>query len=157
MRRLALVRARPAALAALAALTLLAACGGEERLPQACITARAADVLKVLEQAPERATLADGTPLSACIDRAEDDAQLQTLGITFVAVADHLAARVERSPRAAFQLGFLMGAAERGAGPTGGTQAELVQRLEQTVSFQLGSAARERELLRGIAAGRSDG
>lgn len=157
MRRPAFVRARAAALAALSALALLAACGGEERLPQACIGARAGDVLKALEQAPAHATLADGTPLSACIDRAEDDAQLQTIGITFVAVADQLAARVQRSPRAAFQLGFLMGAAERGAGPTGGTQAELVQRLEQTVSFRIGSGTRERELLRGVAAGRSGG
>lgn len=157
MRRPALARARVVALTALVALPPLAGCGGEKPMPQACVQARSGDVLRALHAAPARVALADGTLLSTCIDRAEDDAQLQNLGITFVAVADRLAGRVAADPAAAFQLGFLMGAAERGAGPTGGTQAELVQRLEQVVSFQTGSPARKAEVLRGLAAGRRDG
>lgn len=155
MRRPDFVRARTAALLALATLPQLAGCGGKAPLPRACLQASQRDVLDALGRLP--VALADGTPLSTCIDRAEDDAQLQALGMTFVAVADELAMRVARSPEAAFQLGFLIGAAERGAGPTGGTQAELVQRLEQVVSFQLDSAAREATVLRGIAAGRRAG
>lgn len=157
MRRPDFVRARTAALLALATLPQLAGCGGKAPLPRACLQASQRDVLDALGRLPGPVALADGTPLSTCIDRAEDDAQLQALGMTFVAVADELAMRVARSSEAAFQLGFLIGAAERGAGPTGGTQAELVQRLEQVVSFQLDSAAREATVLRGIAAGRRAG
>jgi hypothetical protein len=115
------------------------------------------EVLQALSGAPAHARLADGTLLSTCIDRSESDADLQNLGITFVAVADRLTARIRRDPEAAFQLGFLIGAAERGAGPTGGTQGELVQRLQQVIAFQADTPAVEAEVLRGIEAGRRSG
>lgn len=101
--------------------------------------------------------LPGGTLLSTCVDRAEDDADLQNLGLIFVAVADRLTARSEREPDAAFQLGFLVGAAQRGAGETGGTQAELVQRLQQTIAFRAERAPVRAQVLRGIAAGRARG
>lgn len=157
VRRLVLVRARVVALTAFAAVLLLASCSNEQPPPSACAQAASADVQEALRGAPERAVLSDGTLLSTCVDRAEDDAALQTLGLSLVAVADRLAEKVATSPRAAFELGFLIGAAERGAGPSGGTQAELVQRLEQTVSFRTGSKAREAEIMRGRAAGSRDG
>lgn len=148
--------ARP--LATAVALALLAGCGEEEPLPQSCVQARPADVLDALGRAPGSVVaLADGTLLSACIDRAESDAELQSLGISLVAVADALGAQVEEDPQAAFRLGFLLGAAERGAGPTGGTQAELVQRLEQAVAFRTDDPARNAQVLRGAAAGRERG
>lgn len=135
----------------------IAGCADEPTLSSACLDADAADVMQVLRGAPEHATLSDGTPLSACIDHAEDDGQLQTIGLTFVAVADRLGRELPTSSAAAFQLGWLIGAAERGAGPTGGTQAELVYRLEQTASFGDGAAARRADVMRGIAAGKRDG
>lgn len=145
-------------LATALALPLLAGCGEEEPLPQSCVQANPAEVLSALRRAPGRVVaLPDGTLLSACIDRAESDAELQTLGISFVTVADRLGAQVERDRDAAFRLGFLLGAAERGAGPTGGTQAELVQRLEQAVAFRTDDAARNAEVMRGVAAGREAG
>lgn len=152
---------RPGALAAtfatVVALPALTGCGGKPPLPQACVQASAADVERVLAQAPGHAVLADGTRLSTCVDRAIDDADLQTLGLTFVAVSDQLAAEVGRREGAAFQLGFLVGAAQRGAGPTGGPQGELVQRLQQGIAFQAETPRERAELLRGVAAGRRDG
>lgn len=141
------------AVAALAA----AGCGEEATLPSACSQATADEVLQLLAAAPERAALPDGTLLSQCVDRAEDDGALQTLGLTFVAAADRLAAQLGRDPDAAFRLGFLIGAAERGAGPTGGLQGELVHRLQQTVAFRADSASERRAVLRGMAAGRRAG
>jgi hypothetical protein len=135
----------------------LAGCADEPALSSACLDADPRAVLDVLRHAPARAALPDGTPLSACIDHAENDAQLQTLGLTMVAVADRLARDLPTSSAAAFQLGWLIGAAERGAGPTGGTQAELVQRLEQAASFRDGARLRRAEVMRGIAAGKRDG
>lgn len=144
-------------LAALSTAAILAGCGQEAPPPQACLQAGRVEVLQALSGAPAHARLADGTLLSTCIDRSESDADLQNLGITFVAVADRLTARIRRDPEAAFQLGFLIGAAERGAGPTGGTQGELVQRLQQVIAFQADTPAVEAEVLRGIEAGRRSG
>ncbi|MDO8184346.1 hypothetical protein Q7L71_02070 [Conexibacter sp. CPCC 205706] len=140
---------------ALSTLLIVAGCG-EEPLPQACLQADAGAVARLLHAAPEDATLSGGTPLSACVDRAESDAELQNLGIVFVAVADRLVARSRHDARAAYELGFLIGAAERGAGPTGGVQGELVQRLQQTIAFNVTPAV-QAEVERGIAAGRTDG
>lgn len=149
--------ARVTAIAALAALPLLTGCGDDKPVPQACIQATGADVVRVLAQAPEHATFPDGTLLSTCVKRARDDAALQTLGITFVAVADRLSTQAQTRQEAAFQLGFLVGAAERGAGPTGGLQATLVERLRQASAFQAGTPRERAELLRGVAAGRRSG
>lgn len=140
---------------ALSTLIILAGCG-EGPPPQACLQADAGEVAKLLRAAPEHARLTGGTQLSTCIDRAENDAELQNLGIVLVAVADELVARSRHDARAAYELGFLIGAAQRGAGPTGGTQAELVQRLQQTIAFDVTPAV-QAEVERGIAAGRADG
>ncbi|MBB4661150.1 hypothetical protein [Conexibacter arvalis] len=149
--------ARTAALATVVALPFAVGCGAEAPPPSACMQATGADVMRALDGAPDHAALADGTLLSECVDRAESDAQLQTLGLTFVAVSDQLAAQVGRDRDAAFRLGFLVGAAERGAGPTGGTQGELVQRLQQAIAFQAERARDRADVLRGIAAGRRAG
>lgn len=146
-----------AALATAVAALAASGCGEQEGLPSACRQASAEDVARVLAAAPREAALPDGTKLSECVDRAEDDGALQTLGLTFVAVADRLAARLGDDGEAAFRLGFLIGAAERGAGPTGGLQGELVQRLQQTVAFRADDPRLRAEVLRGMAAGRRAG
>lgn len=141
----------------LSTLLILAGCGESAPLPQACVQARHDDVLRALRGAPAHATLADGTLLSTCADRSSDDASLQNLGVVFVAVADELSARSRRDAAAAFQLGFLIGAVERAAGPTGGTQGQLLLRLQQPIAFQTGTPAIQREVERGMAAGRRSG
>ena len=157
MRRTVRPGALAAALATAVALPLAVGCGDEAPLPQACAQATDADVMRALEGAPAHAALADGTLLSQCVDRAEDDAELQTLGLVLVAVSDRLAAQAAGSRAAAFRLGFLVGAAQRGAGPTGGTQGELVQRLQQAIAFQAEGPGERAEVMRGIAAGRRSG
>lgn len=146
---------QPALATALSTLLMLAGCG-EEPLPQACLQADADQVATLLRAAPQDATLAGGIPLSTCVDRAESDAELQNLGIVLIAVADERVARSRHDQRAAYELGFLIGAAERGAGPTGGVQAELVQRLQGTIAFNATPAV-QAEVERGIAAGRTSG
>jgi hypothetical protein len=144
-------------LAALSTLCILAGCGESGPPPAACAQAGPDDVARALRGAPDAARLPGGTLISACIDESEDDADLQNLGLVFVAVADGLSARAPSDERAAFQLGFLIGAAQRGAGPTGGTQAELIQRLQQTIAFRADRASVRAQVLHGIVAGRRAG
>ena len=137
------------------ALLALGGCGGRAPLPQACIQAQSADVLRALAQAPRHVALADGTPLSQCVRRTIDDSRLQALGATLTDVADRLARRMGASDTAAFQLGFLIGATARGADQTAGFQEELAHRIAGTAGLDGGP--RRAALLRGRAAGRRDG
>lgn len=118
----------------LALAALAAGCGSEpEPLPAACSDGPKA-VLAALADAPGAVALADGTLLSECVGRASDDAELQMVGFAFTPVADRLAAR--RSPGAALQLGFLVGAVRRGASESNGVSLELVRRMEGRVAFE---------------------
>jgi hypothetical protein len=137
------------------ALVALGACGGRAALPRACAEAQTADVLRALVDAPATVALEDGTPLSRCVARAIDESQLQVLGATLTSAAARLARQAERSEAAALQLGFLIGATERGAGRTAGFQGELANRIAQTAAPT--SAPHGRALLRGLAAGRAHG
>jgi hypothetical protein len=139
-------------LALLAALAL-AACGSEPAaLPPACADAPDA-VVRALASAPGTVRLEDGTLLSECVSRARDDAELQQLGYSLTPAADRLAAR--GTTTAALQLGFLVGAVRHAASRTNGVHAELVRKLEGTMTFHdpaLVAAAR-----RGLAAGEAHG
>lgn len=140
---------------ALAAL-LLSACGGRAELPAACVQASAGDVVAALRDAPGPVALSDGTLLSECVGEAVSDGDLQAVGLTFTAAAAQLARRLPDRD-AALQLGFLMGATERGAQRTAGVQAELAQRIAQTAGFDGGARGQRATLARGRSAGRRDG
>jgi hypothetical protein len=101
--------------------------------------------------------LTDGTSLSECVDRARSDADLQNLGALYTQVADALAVQLPSSDRAALELGYLVGAARRGALHTNGIHEELVRRLEQADGVSGAPAARRATYERGVAAGRRDG
>jgi hypothetical protein len=147
---------RPLLVGALAVLAL-GACGAREPLPSACVEARPGDVLRSLQHAPHRVALHEGTPISRCVERAVGDAELQVVGATLTATADRLARRIAESDSVAFQLGFLMGAVERGAGRSNGVQGELSARIGQAAGLDGGPQARRGALLRGRSAGRRSG
>jgi hypothetical protein len=133
------------------ALLAVSGCGGRTPPAKACIQAQPADVLQALRGAPDHAALADGTRLSDCVRRTLDDGRLQALGATLTAAADMLARRMHASDAAAFQLGFLIGATDRGAARSGGFQGDLANRIAGAVPPDGGP--RRALLMRGRAAG----
>ena len=143
--------------AALLAAVLLAACSREEppELPPACRGAGPAEVRAALAGAPGEVTV-EGTRLSQCISGARDSADLQHVGAVYLAVATELAppARVRPEGPAATQLGYLIGAVERGSQGAQGVHYEMVRRLEQEAH---GLESRSAAFRAGKRAGRSSG
>jgi hypothetical protein len=137
------------------ALLALSGCGGRTAPADACIQAQPEDVLQALAHAPGRVALADGTPLSQCVRRTLDDGRLQALGATLTAAADTLVQRMRTSDAAAFQLGFLIGATDRGATQAAGFQEDLANRIAGAAPPDGGP--RRAPLMRGRAAGLRDG
>lgn len=133
------------------ALLALPGCGGRTPPAEACIQAQPADVLQALGGAPDHVALADGTPLSQCVRRTIDDGRLQALGATLTAAADALALQMRTSDAAAFQLGFLIGATDRGAAQAAGLQGDLANRIAGAAPPDGGP--RRAMLMRGRAAG----
>jgi hypothetical protein len=133
------------------ALIALSGCGDRTPPGEACIQAQPADVLQALRGAPDHAALADGTLLSECVRRTLDDGRLQALGATLTSAADTLAGRMHASEAAAFQLGFLIGATDRGAARSGGFQGDLANRIAGAAPPDGGP--RRALLMRGRAAG----
>lgn len=143
------------AVACALALLVLGGCAGRPQPSQACIQAQSADVLRALAHAPRRVALADGTPLSQCVRRTIDDVRLQALGAALTSAADTLEQRMPTSERAAYQLGFLIGATARGAAQAAGMQDELAHRVAGSAGLDGGP--RRATLLRGRAAGLQSG
>ena len=137
------------------ALLGLSGCGDRTPPSQACIQAQPADVLQALRSAPGRVALADGTPISQCVRRTIDDGRLQALGVTLTGAADALAQRMHASEAAAFQLGFLIGATDRGSVQAAGLQSDLADRIAGAAPPDGGP--HRAMLLRGRAAGRRNG
>lgn len=135
----------------------LAACGSRDPVPAACMNARPDDVLRALRAAPREVALQDGTRISTCVERGIGESEAQVIGATLTTTADRLARRLAASDRAAFQLGFLMGATERGAAHTNGVQEELGARMGQAAGIDGGPPERRGALLRGRTEGRRDG
>jgi hypothetical protein len=97
-----------------------------------------------------------GTLLSGCFVRSSDPGDIQIVGAAYVSVAADLATEARGHPEsaAATRLGYLVGAARRGAARTQGIHDELVRRLEQELgAIHTGSAA----FRRGERAGRTSG
>jgi hypothetical protein len=97
-----------------------------------------------------------GTPLSKCLVREADAADVQSVGSTFVTVAGDLADIVRTAPHsaAATQLGYLEGAVHHGASKTAGIYYELERRVQQELN---GIDTRTPEYVRGERAGESAG
>jgi hypothetical protein len=143
--------------AATALAALAAGCGKDDRpLPAAC-TEGPAPVIRALERAPGPVRLADGTPLSACVQRARSDADIQAVGAVFTHAADGLAGEMRTSDAAALRLGYLIAAVRKGGRHTSGIHEEMVRRVEQTVGLDGAPPPRKPAFAQGLAAGERSG
>jgi hypothetical protein len=115
------------------------------------------DVRTALRRAPGEVALADGTRLSQCVGSARGAADLQNVGGTFTSAAVPLEASAPRNPRAALELGYLVGAVERGATETAGLQDELVNRMHNSLAGAHLTGAEQTAATRGRVAGRTRG
>ena len=142
-------------IAALVLVAALAGCGSNssERLPAACIQGPG-PVLTALQGAPGEVSL-DGVRISQCFNRDAGGTDEQILGTNLVSAAQQLGDRAASDPEgdAALQLGYLIGAAQRGA-RRNGLAAELIRRLRQEQgSLPARSAAFRRGQRAGLAKG----
>jgi hypothetical protein len=135
--------------------SVLAGCGDDETtFPSAC-TEEPGAIERALRTAP-RAVRLGGTPISACVREASEASELQATGNGLVTAAGALADDAARDPggEAELRLGYLVGAARRGAGDQGGERTELVRRLEQEALALEGDRSAYR---RGAEAGERSG
>jgi hypothetical protein len=128
---------------ALLAAASLAACGASaDPLDEACMSGPGA-IEHALTRAPDPVTLPAGTRLSQCVSNARNDADLQTAGAVLTRAADHLSAQARTGDAdAALRLGYLVGAARRGAKRTAGIHAELQRHIERSAAALGGTGAR---------------
>jgi len=119
---------------------VVAACSrhsGLDKAPAACVgglaSDRVASLRAALAKAPGPVTLSDGTRISDCLAHDSSSGDIQTVGSTLIAVAQDLAdaSQRRRSDFALTELGYLIGAAHRGASHAQGVADEVVRRLDQ--------------------------
>lgn len=134
-----------------------AGCGRQERVLAEVCVGRPDAIVHALASAPDRVRLPGGLTLSDCVSASSNPADLQNVGATFTDAAARLAPVARRDPAVALRLGYLVGAAERGARRTAGFQAELVNRLVSFVSDDRLRGAERAAVERGRAAGRAAG
>jgi hypothetical protein len=138
--------------------TFLAGCRDDPE-PPATACFEAGQVRAALRTEGEERVLPGDGSLSACVRRATSDEQLQSLGLVLTGVADGLAERARAGEAAAAeQLGYLLGAARRGASSSQGIGLELVRRLESSARRAgQGSPAAQEALRSGTRAGERGG
>jgi hypothetical protein len=154
---------RVLALSALALALTAAGCGQpSDTTPVACLEGEGA-YLKALDRAPGEVKLGGETLISECLAENQKAGDLATVGTALVGVATKLnaEARAEPGGDANLQLGYLLGAAERGASQTDGIHAELIRRLTSAARYSPDnrppSAAFLRVYREGFDAGQASG
>jgi len=106
----------------------MGACGGvNETTPVACLEGPA------FYLAPRDAE----PPVSECLTENQGGGDLAAVGAAMVAAATRLNSEAREDPGgdAAFRLGYLVGAAERGAGETEGIHTDLIRRLRAAALY----------------------
>lgn len=158
---IAAAAAAACAVALAACAVALAACGSSEPegTPSACEGTRA-DYVRILARAPEGVAFDDGTTISECLVPEQSGGELAAVGEEMIAAATTLntIARDDPTSLAAVQLGYLVGAVEKGSE---GIHADLVRRLNAAARFTPGGgllpAEFERTFGRGYSAGLESG
>jgi len=127
-------------LAGLAALVLaVAGCGHkEESTPVACLEGSKA-YLTALEEVPAEAEVRVGgeSLISECLTENQDTGDLSQVGEAMIDAATTLNAEARTQPggEAPIELGFLLGAVERGEEGSEGIHSDLLRRLEVAAQF----------------------
>jgi hypothetical protein len=155
---------RSLAVALICGLVLGAAgCGSqEEKTPTACLQ-RADAYAKALKAAPGEVRVGGEALISECLAQNQEAGELATVGEAMVKTAVRLnsEARAEPGGRANLELGYLLGAAQRGAADTEGIHVELLRRLTVAARFAPGKVPLSRAFLstyrEGFDAGHSRG
>ena len=122
---------------ALLGLAALAGCGStDSSTPVACREGSGV-YLSALREAPGAVALRGETPISDCLAENQQGGELATVGTAMVSAATRLNAdaRAEPGGNANVQLGYLLGAAQRGADRTDGIHAELIRRLSAAARY----------------------
>lgn len=152
-----------AATAFLVALAFVVGCGNsDDSTPVACLEGPEA-YERALSAAPDEVLLEGETLISECLARNQSSGDLTRVGEALIETATKLnaEARAEPGDDAAVQLGYLLGAVERGAEESEGIHADLVRRLAVAVRYAPGKQplppAFYREYRSGYAAGQSNG
>ena len=93
--------------------------------------------MKALGAVPGEVKLGGGTLISECLAENQKAGDLATVGTALVGVATKLnaEARAEPGGDANLRLGYLLGAAERGASQTDGIHVELIRRLTSAARY----------------------
>jgi len=124
-------------LALLALTATLAGCGTtDDGTPVACLEGENS-YLAALEDAPGQVLLSEETPIGDCLAENQKGGDLATVGAAMIATATELNAEARENPGGAesLRLGYLLGAAQRGADETGGIHAELIRRLAAAARY----------------------
>lgn len=142
---------------------LLVGCGEtNDETPVACLDESSAYV-GALGDAPGKVRLSGEVPISDCLAENQQGGDLAAVGGTMLDVATQLNAEARQAPGgdANLELGYLLGAAERGAAETGGIHADLVRRLAAAARYSPGGQSLPPAFLRiyreGFDAGRAHG
>jgi hypothetical protein len=126
------VLARVTTLIAVLLLTIAAAACGrqDDSTPVACLQGQGL-YLAALGDAPGAVKLAGKTPIGDCLAQNQGGGDLAAVGEAMLETATELngEARTVPSSPAALRLGYLLGAAQRGADRTEGIHADLIRRL----------------------------
>ncbi|MEX0972324.1 MAG: hypothetical protein WDZ46_03600 [Solirubrobacterales bacterium] len=150
-------------LVAVAGLLAFAGCGEQDdSTPVACLEGELV-YLDALEAAPGDVRLEGETPISDCLSENQSGGELANVGAALLSAATELnaEARAEPGGEANFQLGYLLGAAQRGADKSEGIHDELVRRLVAAARYSPGDRplppAFRRAYRSGYSAGQRDG
>jgi hypothetical protein len=150
-----------AALLALIAIALAGCGSADESTPVACLEGAGA-YQRALKTAPDEVLLEDETLISECLIRNQSGGDLTRVGEALIETATALNAEArEDSAAAAVQLGYLLGAVQRGGEESEGIHSDLVRRLTVAARYAPGKdplpPAFYREYRSGYAAGQSNG
>lgn len=149
------MRTRIAAVAVIAAAVGVGGCGqSDDTTPVACLEGEGA-YLRALGKAPGAVRLGGETPISDCLSENQRAGDLATVGTAMLAAATKLNAEARGEPggEANLQLGYLLGAAERGAESTDGIHTDLIRRLSAAARYSPDNRPPSSAFLRAYRAG----